>query len=137
MATPVAQTIYPNQLAESPVTLSAETTVYSTGITPNQSQGAMGVIIRFVPDSGSPPTAVDVLAYVQTAEADAAAGTDAQWVTFEEVLEFTGLSAAILRMELPNVTLDKLRIKFVVADVDNGGLVANVIWLGNLPMTAL
>jgi len=137
MATPVEQTIFPNQLAEDAVALTTETTYYSTGITPDKSQGAMGVIIRFVPDSGSPPTAVDILAYVQTAEADAAAGTDAQWTTFDEVLEFTSLSAGILRMQLPNITLDKLRIKFDVADVDGGGVVANVIWCGNLGLTAL
>ncbi len=137
MATPVEQTIFPKQVAEDPVTLSAETTYYSTGVVPNKSQGAMGVLIRIVPDAGSPPTAIDILCYIQTAEADAAAGTDGQWITFEEVMEFTGTAADIVRMQLPNITLDKVRIKFVVADIDGGGAVANVIWLANLDMTEL
>ena len=113
-----------------PVALTAETTYYSTGCIPSDTQLAMGWSAHWVPDTGSAPTGVDVLMTPQVSTSLGANGTPADCADLPGSHRLDTTAAQAYRDWVRSAVPYKIRMKFVVRDINNGGGTVQMVWMG-------
>lgn len=117
------------------VTLATATTYYSTGVTPSDTQEAMGWIAVWTPDGSSAPTVVDVVITPQIGASTAAAGTPGNWSDLPDAQNLTSTAAETLRDWIRGLVPAKVRLKIQVRNIDNSGGTLQVYWLGTAALT--
>ncbi len=111
-------------------------TTYSAGCSPTKRTDGMGFIRTLDKAGEGAPTTVDLEVTVQTAAAGADPDDHASWIATGSVLDVSDTAGGVYACVLTGPILDQVRLKCVVAAVDNAGIVGNVRWLADLAPNA-